>query len=200
MEPTLRLEHRLYGVCLVMAPLLQAAATLFWEGGSTGMAGGVLTVYAFTFWIGVFFAFAARLRPRMPRLALATLSAGVLGSVAGTNFGVEGIVEGGLGMADLSEAILAGAGPPGTAAMVLGFFLPGALFPLALLVCAAALLRAGAVPSWCGALLGLGAVAFPLSRIPRVQWLAVAADLLLALPLLWLGWQHLTARRWPPGG
>lgn len=194
MDSTMRPEHRLYGLCLILAPLLLATATLFWDGPSVGLAGGVLTVYSFTCWIGVFLAFAARLRPRMPGVALAVASAGVLGSVAGTNFGVEGVVEGGLDIADVSEAVLLQAGLPENAAMVLAFFLPGALFPLTLLFSAAALMRAKAIPFWCGALLCLGAIAFPLSRIPRVQWVALMADMLLLLPMFWLGWQHLHTR------
>ena len=186
MDSTPRPQHILYGLCLLLAPLLLAAATLFWQGDTTGLTGGVLTVYSFTCWIGVFIAFETRLRPHFPRLALAAVAGGVLGGVAGTNFGVQGIYR---AILDTSVAVDALA-PAEMAAAVAVFYLPGILFPLILLFFGGLLLRAKVVPAWCGILICLGAVAFPVSRIPRIQWIALMADLTLMAPLLWMSWQH----------
>jgi hypothetical protein len=191
MDDSQRLERRLYGLSLVAAPVLLAASSVFWEGRSVGLTGGVLVVYSFTCWIGVVLAFTSRLSPRMPRLALVAAPVAILACVAGTNFGVEGIVEGGLGIADLSDAMLADAEVPERAALVLAFFLPGGLFPLTLLLYAAALVRARSIPAWCGALIGLGAITFPLSRISRIQEIALISDALLVISLSWLGAQYL---------
>jgi hypothetical protein len=38
-------------------------------------------------------------------------------------------------------------------------------------------------------LVRLGAVAFPVSRIPRIEWIAHTADGLLAIPFFYLGWK-----------
>jgi hypothetical protein len=183
----------LFGVCLIAAPVLQAASTLFWSGMSAGLIGGVLMLYAFAFWIGVFVAFAVRLYPRMPRFALLAASLGVVGAVAGTNFGVEGIVEGILGIPDLTARLLEGAQAADATAVTLAFFAPGLLFPLMLLVFGVALARAKEIPLWCGTLLCLGGVAFPLSRIPHIQWVASGADLVILVPLLWLASQSFRA-------
>lgn len=197
MDQSTRIERTVYGASLIVTPLLLATATLFWRGNSAGLVGGTLTVYSFTGWIGVFLAFSSRLRTRMPRFAPIGAALAILGCVAGTNFGVEGIVEGGLGLPNLTAAILAEATAAETAAMLLAFFIPGLLFPCMLFVHAVALLRARAIPAWCGALLCAGAIAFPASRIPRILWLAFVADALLLLPLIWLGFQFLANRNAP---
>ena len=132
-------QQILYGLCLLLAPLLLAAATV-----------------------------------------------GVLAAVAGTNFGVQGIYR-----AILDTTVAVGAlAPAEVAAAVVAFYLPGILFPLTLLVFGGLLLRARVVPVWCGVLICLGAIAFPTSRIPRIQWIALLADLSLLVPLFWMSWQH----------
>jgi hypothetical protein len=195
MDDSQRLERRLYGLCLIAAPLLMAASTLSWRDDSLGLRGGVLVVYGFTCWIGVFLALASRLLPRMPRFALTAVPVAILGCVAGTNFGVEGVVEGSLGIADLTKAMLTDANGAEHAAVTLAFFLPGLLFPLMLLVYAAALLRERLLPTWCGVLIALGALTFPISRIPRIQELALLSDTLLLVPLVWLSSRYLRAER-----
>jgi hypothetical protein len=184
-----RPAHILFGVCLIAAPVLQAASTLFWSGMSAGLIGGILMLYAFAFWIGVFVAFAVRLYARMPRFALIAGSLGVVGAVAGTNFGLEGIVEGILRIPDLTSRLLEGAQAADATVVSLAFFLPGLLFPLMLLVFGVALARAKEIPLWCGTLLGLGGIVFPVSRIPHIRWVASGADLLILVPLLWLASQ-----------
>lgn len=187
MDDLRRLERRLHGLCLIAAPVLMVASTLSWRDDSLGLRGGVLATYAFTCWIGVFLGFTSRLTPRMPRFALAAAPVAILGCVAGANFGVEGVVEGALGIADLTSALLTHADGPQRAAVTLVFFLPGLLFPVSILIHAIALRRATVIPLWCSILMALGAITFPTSRIPRIQELAMLSDALLLIPLLWLG-------------
>jgi hypothetical protein len=40
---------------------------------------------------------------------------------------------------------------------------------------------------WAGLLLAIGAVAFPISRIARIEWMAHLVDASVAIPLMWLG-------------
>ena len=48
-------------------------------------------------------------------------------------------------------------------------------------------MRVRPVPRWVGALLCLSAIAFPASRIPRIDVVAHAADVLLLVPLVYVG-------------
>jgi hypothetical protein len=41
-------------------------------------------------------------------------------------------------------------------------------------------------------LLGIGAIAFPLGRVPEIQALLHLSDLLLFIPLAWIGLRYLT--------
>lgn len=76
--------------------------------------------------------------------------------------------------------------------------LPGLLFPAGLLVLAVALLRKRAVPPWAGLLFALGAVLFPVGRIPGFVWAIFACDVLLAVSLGYVGSRVLgmTAEEW----
>lgn len=66
-------------------------------------------------------------------------------------------------------------------------FATGPLFPLSLLILGINLLRKKAVPVWVGILLCIGAIAFPSSRIPRIEWIAHIADVLLLIPTVAVG-------------
>ena len=70
---------------------------------------------------------------------------------------------------------------------ILFLFIPGSIFPLSLLVHGLMLARGRVVPTWVGLMLALGAAGFPISRFPRIELLAHAADLLLLIPLVWIG-------------
>ena len=70
-------------------------------------------------------------------------------------------------------------------------FWSGPLFPLSLLVLSVHLVRKKVIVVWLGILLGLGAIAFPVSRIPRIEILAHIADLLLAIPIIQIGYQFI---------
>ena len=50
------------------------------------------------------------------------------------------------------------------------------------------------VRAWAAVLLGLSGIAFPVSRIPRIEWLTHLTDALLLIPAVYLGWQVLRQR------
>jgi hypothetical protein len=62
------------------------------------------------------------------------------------------------------------------------------MFPLTVLGLGAVLAWRRLAPIWVCALLCLAGAVFPMSRIPRVEWIAPVADLLLLVPFAWLGW------------
>ena len=76
----------------------------------------------------------------------------------------------------------------------LTFFWPGPLFPLSLLILGAMLIRTKSIPLWAGLLICLAAIAFPVSRIPRIPLVAHAADVLMLVPLAYTGWGFLKSR------
>jgi hypothetical protein len=49
----------------------------------------------------------------------------------------------------------------------------------------------GSVPVWIGILFCLAAIAFPLSRIPRIEWMAHIADPAMLIPSAAMAWQML---------
>jgi hypothetical protein len=76
--------------------------------------------------------------------------------------------------------------------------LPGLLFPVGLLILAVALTRKKVVPLWAGLLFALGAVLFPVGRVPGLVWAIFACDVLLTVSLGYVGWRVLgmTAEEW----
>jgi hypothetical protein len=178
--------------CLVAGPVLQALSTYFWKDGYQGVDTGTLIVVATVCWIvglaGVF----RSIEDRVPRYAAVGFPLAVYGCVGGVSFGVQGMHEE-LFHADHAEAVrLLGEHP---AAAFLAFWLAGPLFPVSLFVLGVVLTRLRVVPVVTGVLLCAGALAFPLSRIPRDAAVAHVADVLLLLPFVHLG-LRLATDRW----
>lgn len=173
-------------VCMIVAPLLQAISTFFWEeSGQQGVIGGTLIVLATIFWIPVFIGLFDLLREKMPLYATWGRLPAIYGCVGGALFGFRDIYAATFHLTRQTElqAFSAFAWNYN-----LTLFLPGYLFVLSLLVLGVVLLWKRMIPWWIGTLLCLGALAFPISRIPRIALIAHVADLLLLIALLALGW------------
>lgn len=183
------LHPTLLGISAIVAPLLSALSTFFWQDGEYGVSGGTILTLAMVFWIPAFVALFGLLK-NMPWYTSIGLILAIYGCVSGVCFALVGVFSAAF---DISkETYLA------TAAQQeyeLGFnlllFWPGPLFPLSLLVLGAVLWRKKALPMWVALLLILGGIAFPASRIPRIEMIAHAADFLLAIPLIFVGYQYL---------
>jgi hypothetical protein len=67
--------------------------------------------------------------------------------------------------------------------------MPGALFPLGLLLFAAALLRTRRVPPLAAVLLGFGALLFPIGHAVGVPAALIGGDLVLLLALGWIAYE-----------
>ena len=70
-------------------------------------------------------------------------------------------------------------------------FASGPLFPLSILVLGINLMLKRSVPAWISILFCVAAIAFPLSRIPRIAWMAHVADLAMFIPSYAIGWEIL---------
>lgn len=117
----------------------------------------------------------------VPRLAAATLLAGLAGSAGVVGYGFN-TVEIGLGGVDLIDAT-------GVATVLKPL---GLLWPLSILLMGVGLVLAARVPVWHGVGIGAGGVLYAVGRIANTGWLAVAVDLLL---LVLLGGVPLLLRR-----
>ena len=169
---------------LVLAPLLLGVSTFFWTHGEYGVAGGTVLVFATVFWIVGLAGLFELLRRKLPVYSTIGFVVAVYGCVGGANFGLVGVFSEAFSISHQTYLQTA-------SEHALGFdlllFWPGPLFPLSLLVLGIQLARKRVIPGWVAAMICLGAVTFPASRIPRIEWIAHTADGLLAIPFCYLG-------------
>jgi hypothetical protein len=183
--------ERVTGICLIIAPVLFALSTFFWSVGEYGVYGGAVLAVAMVFWIPAFIALFSLLRLRMPRYAAWALLPAWYGCVSGSLFGFQGVYSAALGIDNQMERVAYSQYP---LSFNLTLFWPGPLFPISLLVLGVCLLWTRVVPVWAAALLCLSGVAFPVSRIQRIEWVAHVSDALLLIPTVYLAWQILRRR------
>ncbi|MFD0660850.1 hypothetical protein [Thermocatellispora tengchongensis] len=173
------------------------AATFLWVDGRYGAAGGTLLALSGVFWAHGFTGLFAVIGRRMPVYGSAGLLLALFGCLGAIAFGLQGFF----------EEVFRVSGPQSLAALAhypvlsnLVLWLPGPLFPLTVFGLGVVLTWRRWAPVWIGPLLCLAAAVFPASRIPRIEWVATVADVLLLLPFAYLGWtlirqRDLTARR-----
>lgn len=177
---------RISFAALILAPLLLGLSTFFWTHGEYGVTGGTVLAFSTVFWIGCFAVLFGLLRQSMPVYATVGFLVAVYGCVGGANFGLVGVFSEAF---DISHQVYLQKAGEHSLGFNLLLFWPGPLFPLSLLVLGIQLARKRIIPGWAAAMVCLGALAFPASRIPRIEWIAHTADLLLAIPFCYLGWQ-----------
>jgi hypothetical protein len=167
--------------CLVGGPLLLAASTFFWTDGRYGPTGGVLLVLAMPLWTYGVLGLIEGMRPTLPRYTAAVLLLTLAGAMGGAAFGFQGFFESVYGLDE--QASLAALDEHPVAAWILLWGL-GPLFPAALFALGAGLARTRQLPRAAALLMCAGALLFPLSRIPRLEWVAHLVDAVLLLPFL----------------
>jgi hypothetical protein len=168
---------------LVLGPLVLAASTFFWVDGRYGVTGGVLVALSSTAWAYGLIGAWERLHPRLPAAAAAGLVLTLVGTFGGIAFGLQGFFEGAFGLS-AAESLAAVDQHP--VAAWLALWGAGPLFPLSLILLGAALLWTRLVPRPLAATLLVAGVAFPLSRVGRVDLVAHAVDALLLGASAWL--------------
>jgi hypothetical protein len=181
------MHQKFLGASLIIAPLLFGASTFFWQNGEYGVTGGTLLTLSMVFWIPAFYFLFSLLKEKMPYYYPIGLLFAIYGCcVGGVSFGFLGFFA---DIFNISHQIYIDtlAQYPLQANLLL--FWSGPFFPLSLLVLSINLVRKNALGAWLGVLLGLGAIAFPISRIPRIEMIAHLADLLIATPMILLGYQ-----------
>jgi hypothetical protein len=168
-------------VGLMAGPLLLAASTFFWDDGRYGATGGTLIVLAMPFWAYGIVGLLDGMRTVLPRYAPAVLLLTLIGAVGGTAFGFQGFFEQAYGL-DEEASLAAIEQYPVTGGILLWWL--GPLFPAALFALGAGLARTRLLPLGVALLMCAGAILFPVSRIPRAEWIAHVIDLVLLVPFL----------------
>jgi len=182
-----RLQRNVWVVSLILAPLLLAAAQFYWNNGLVTSTAGWLQVLAFTFWIPAFHGMFSLLRPKMPKYAVVGFLIAIYACIGGNNFGIDGVYMEAFGINSLDEAqsMHDGFG----LAKIITLYLPGALFPISILVLGICLLFTRTVPTWLGILLIIAAIGFPVSRIPREPIYAHIDNFFLLLSHMAVAWR-----------
>lgn len=163
--------------CLVAGPTGSLIATTLWTDGRYGTAGGTVLVLAMTLWCFGLVGLLERVRPAAPRIAPPLLLFLLFGVTGGMAFGFQGFFEA-VFHADAEASLAAPADYPLESTLLL---FPGPMMPSGLLLLALLLAWRRLVPLWTAGLLALGAIAFPLSRIPRIDLVAYLADGLIVV-------------------
>lgn len=164
---------------MVLGPIILLASTIAYitngDGMNEGETGGVLQVWAF---IGLSVAVALltrRFADVAPTASSLLLVAGLAGTASGVGYGIDSVQAAVFGTETLQET--------SSAAAPLALQLPGLLLPLALLGIGLMLARTKTAPSWAAITLVVGAVLFPLGRIPGIEAIALVSDAVLLLAL-----------------
>jgi len=178
-------QQILPGLCLITAPLLFCISTFFWVDGQYGVTAATLICLSTVFWIPALYGLFGLLKHNMPFYSAIGLLIAIYGCcMGGIGFGMLGYLS---TIFKISHHNYLGVVQQYPVSSGLLLFWAGPLFPLSLLVLAINLVRKKAVPVWLGLLVGLAAVAFPVSRILRILLLAHVADVLLLLSLTIIG-------------
>lgn len=173
------LETRVEGFCLIIAPLLFAASTFFWQNGEYGVEAAILIIFSMFLWIPALTGLFSLIKNDMPRYAVWGLWISVFGCISGVCFGFLGYLATVFNISH-DEYLNSLSNYPVSSQILL--FGSGPLFPLSLLILAINLMLKRSVPVWISVLLCVAAIAFPLSRIPRIEWVAHIADLAILIP------------------
>jgi len=177
-------EKYMQGLSLIIAPLLLLVSGFFWEKGEYKVAGATFLILSLFFWIPALTGLFGLVKTKMPRYAVYGLWIAVYGCISGVCFGFLGYLTTIFNISH-QEYLSALSRYPISSQLLL--FLGGPLFPLSILLLGINLVRTKSVKQWAGILLCLASIAFPLSRIPRIELIAHAADILFLIPCLHMG-------------
>lgn len=186
-------------LCLVVGPLMFAASTFFWEEtGRYNVTSGTLLALSLPVWAFGIVALFERMRPGLPRFSAAAILLTVVAVVGGASFGYQGFFEAAYSI-DEATALAELAKYPTASGLMLWWI--GPLFPATLFVLGAAELRTRQLPVPVALLICAAAILFPLSRVPRVEWIAHLVDVLLVVPFVFAallslrGWRSVGGNR-----
>ena len=166
-DPTARLMR----IAAVVGPLFFVASSVAWLGEDREELRGILTFWALPFMALAVYGVAGRLQERSPMGRALVTALVTIGACAGAGFATEVSMVEHFGVERLMDQ--------DTPSAFLGLGIPGPMFPLGLVLLALLSFRHRTMPRGQALLLAAGGLLFPVSRIPQVAPLALAADLLI---------------------
>jgi len=181
----------MYGVSLILAPLLQFTSGFFWVNNEYGIVGGTLLVFSMFFWIPSLIALFDLIKNKFPNYAAWGLLIAIIGFISGSNFAMVGVMSDIFGISH--ESYIEGFANHKLSSDIL-LFQTGPLAPLSLLVLGIVLLRTKSADAFIAILIITGAILFPVGRILRIEWVAHVCDIFLLVPLSILGLKILAGR------
>lgn len=173
---------RVTAIATIAAPVLLLAASIAWLADAAE-ARAILTFWALIGFAGAFVGISRRLTLRAPTAAAIVLAFGLVGVAGGIGYATEIAMVDAFGIDRLNDQELA--------STYLLLRLPGLTFPLALVLSGLLGWRNGLLRPAHALVLGLGAVAFPMSRVPELPGPALIADVVLIVALVPIGWMVL---------
>lgn len=188
---------RIYGVAVILAPLLLLAGAIAYivegEGINEGIAGGVIGVWTCLAMVIAFVGITRLLEPRAPRAAPIIMVVAILGWTGGVGLQIDALYIAmipDLTLAQVDQAMADANNFPLLALLPWGWF-----GPLTFLLAGIWLKRTGLVDWKTAGPLIIGAVIFIIAYPARIAVLAVAGDILLVIALVPLGWAILIGTR-----
>lgn len=177
---------------LVMAPVLSAISTFFWENGEYGTTGGTILIMALFFWVPALEVLFSLVKHTLPRYAQWGYFIALFGCISGMNFGSLGYYSEALNISH--DAYLEALTKYPISSGILLFW-AGPLFPISLVVLSVVVWKKRAAATWICICLGLAAITFPVSRISRISLVAHIADLLFLFPMVALAMSYPVAKK-----
>jgi len=176
-------EKNVQGFSLIAAPLLLFASSFFWSNGEYSVPSATLLILSMFFWIPALTGLFQLVKIKMPGYAAYGLWIAVFGCISGVCFSFLGYlisvfnIQHQTYLQELSKY-------PFTSQLLL--FSSGPLFPLSILILGIVLAIKKLIPAWQAILLAFAGIAFPLSRVPRIEWIAHVADILFFIPCFFI--------------
>ena len=187
-----RLQEKIAGVGLIVGALLWAPTTQF-EYSSKGMLfwAGFLGLIIYIVLLPGLLGIARLLRQPAPRLSVVAGLLATVGCVSAASFQTALLHEWAARTAGTPEAMMAAIMEvtEGRVFPVLVIF--SIQFPISLLTLSVGLFRTRTAPTWVAALLGIGAIIFPVGHIGTLLLVSRLAEAILLVPLAWLGLRFL---------
>jgi hypothetical protein len=180
-----QLQDKVFGVCMILAPILLLVSSVAFNLVGDRLGGGVL-VYASFVLIPAMLGLTGLLWERVPRLAVALRLLAIFGCVGGAGFGAVEAFVGTVAQTGASEATVADLMASFSSFL---FFLDplGLSFPLTIIALGITLWRTRTVPAWTGIVFALAGVAFPIGRVSEIYVLYPVADVLFIVSMGWIG-------------
>src|SRR5688572_26392897 len=170
---SLKMEENIARFSLILAPALFSTSTFYWNNGEYGITSSTLLILSLFFWLPAFKALFNMTTNELPLYSVWGLWIAYFGCLSGLCFAFLGYITTVLNVSH-KEYLEALNQYPFTSQLLL--FASGPIFPLSILILGIQMLRKRIVSPGIAILFCIAGVAFPLSRILRVEWIAHIAD------------------------